>query len=100
MPLPPALVQRFLAHLEAVREEVAALQPALSEPADVSAPARERLRGLSHRLAGTADGYGFPGVGACARRVEGALARVDPAIVDHARALVDALADAVRGSAP
>lgn len=94
MSLPPALVQRFTAHLAALRGEVAALAPRLAPP-HAEADARERLRGLSHQLAGTADGYGFPVVGAGARRVEAALTDDDPGLPALVRALEDALAQAV-----
>lgn len=97
MALPLALVQRFVAHLGALRGELAALQGALTDPA--AADAREKLRSLSHQLAGTADGYGFPVVGACARRLEAELARTDPRLADPVLALDDALAAAVLGGA-
>lgn len=102
MTLPPALVRRFVAHLDLLRGDLAALQPALTNPAltDPAADAREKLRSLSHQLAGTADGYGFSVVGACARRVEAALAQADPVLADVVRALADAVTDAVgRGGA-
>lgn len=99
MALPPALVQRFLIHLEALFEEVSAVQHGLTQPASLDASSAERLRVLSHQLAGVAEGYGFPVVGARAQQVEVAIAAADPALAAHVRGLADALADATRGGA-
>ena len=73
MSLPRPLIQRFVRHLGEVEVKLAAIEVRLASDRSTE-DVLEPLSALAHKLAGTADAYGFPAVGACARSLQQAAA--------------------------
>ena len=97
MSLPRPLIARFVSHLAEVQTEVAKLEDQLGLPVPRQADAVAALRGIAHKLAGTAEAYGFASLGRSARSLEDAitLARGDLSeLAAPARRLSEALEDA------
>lgn len=78
--LSPIQASEYALRAAAMIEEMTQVWPPGSDPSSAAA----RVRDLSHRLAGTAASYGFPGIGQAAKDVEEAVSQpqIDRAAVD------------------
>lgn len=84
--LPRPLIERFVRHLADVHADVLSMEDQLLCNAAPRSAILERLRGVAHRLAGTAEGYGFAGLGGSARALEQAInagEAPEPSITAH-----------------
>lgn len=99
MSLPRPLIERFVRHLAEVAAEVALLEGRLDAPGGPADDAREPLRAIAHKLAGTAEAYGFPAVGQSARLLEASIGgeEASPTVAGHVGRMREALEAAVRG---
>ena len=84
--LPGPLVDRFVRHLADLHVDVLAMEDQLLCDAARRPAILERMRGVAHRLAGTAEGYGFTSLGVSARALEQAICAdgtPEPALAAH-----------------
>ncbi len=71
--LPGPLIDRFVRHLAEVHADVLAMEAQLVCQTAHRPAILERMRDVAHRLAGTAEGYGFANLGVSARALEQAI---------------------------